>query len=102
MPRPAISGGGTVHRLEHRRIVALGIDVARWRDTDAARDSRPQIRQDVPEQVAGDHDIEPVGMLDEMGRQDIDMVSGRLDVRIVPGKCGETFIPERHGVDDAV
>src|SRR5262245_16828960 len=37
-----------------------------------------------------------------MRRQDIDVILVRLDVRVALLHLGEAFVPERHGVDDAV
>ena len=42
-----------VHRLEHRRKFALGIDIAGRRDADRAGTGRAEIGENVAEQVRG-------------------------------------------------
>ena len=93
---------GTMNRLEHRWVLALGIDVAGRRDADRADDRRPQIGQNIAEQIRPDHHIEPIGMTHEMGRQDIDVVLVGPDVGVVARDCREPLVPERHRVNDAV
>ena len=51
-------GRGAVHRLEQRRIRALGIEVGRRRDADRAAHGGPEVGQDVAEQVRADDDVE--------------------------------------------
>src|SRR6267154_209510 len=52
-------GGRAVHRLEHRREFALGVDVARGRDADRAGAGGAEIREDVAEEIRPDHHVEP-------------------------------------------
>ena len=66
-------GRRTVHGLEERRVATRRIEVGTRSDADSARTGRSQIAQDVTEQVAGHHDIEELGALDEMGCQNVDM-----------------------------
>src|SRR5438067_881604 len=94
--------GVTVHRLEHRRVFALGIDVGRRRDTDRTDAGRTEIGQDVAEQIRTDEDIEPIRMAHEMRGQDVDVVLVGLDLGIVLADRGEALVPERHCMDDAV
>ena len=61
-----------------------------------------EVAQDVAEQVGADHHVEPVGVLDEVGAQDVDVELGRRHVRVVPGDRGEAFVPVGHGDGDAV
>src|ERR1700678_114181 len=51
-------GRGPVHRLEQRWKIAFRVDVARRRNANGARAGRPKVREDVAEEVRGDHDIE--------------------------------------------
>ena len=48
-----------------------------------ARHRRAEIAQDVAEQVAADHHVEPVRVLHEMRAQDVDVELVGADVRIV-------------------
>ena len=50
-----------VHGLEQRRMFPLRVDVARRRDADRAADRRPEIGQDVAEEVGADDDVEALG-----------------------------------------
>jgi hypothetical protein len=99
---PGDVGRGTVHRLEHRGVFALRVDVAGGRDSDRADAGRPQIAEDVAEQIGADHDVKPVGMAHEMRGQDVDVVLVGLDVGVVARDGGKTLVPIRHRVDDAV
>ena len=95
-------GCRAVNRLEHRRILLLGIDVAARRQPDRAGDGRAEVGKDVPEEIRADDDVEPVRVLHEVGGQDVDVVLGRLDARIVRRDGGEALVPVRHAVDDSV
>src|SRR6478736_1527061 len=57
-----------VHRLEHARMAALGVDVAAGREPDAARDRRGDVGDDVAEQVVGDDHVEATGVGGEEDR----------------------------------
>ena len=50
--------GRAVNGLEHRRVAALGIDVAGGSDTEAAGQRRRQIAQDVGVQIRRDDRVE--------------------------------------------
>src|SRR6267154_2411667 len=41
-------------------------------------------------------------MADEVGRKNVDVILVRADVRIVGCESMKTFVPKRHGVDDAI
>ena len=88
-------GRRAVHRLEHRGVFALGVDVAGGRDADRADAGRPEIGQDVAEQVGADDDVEPVGMAHEMRGQDVDVVLVGLDVGIVARRSRRSARPNR-------
>ena len=95
-------GCRAMHRLEHRGVFACGVDVARGCYADRADHGGAEIGQDVAKQVRADHDIEPIGVADEMRGQDIDVVLVGPDIGIVARDGSKPLIPERHRVDDAV
>src|SRR5438067_268574 len=64
--------GGAVDGFEEAGELAFGVDVAAGGDADGTGTRRAQIREDVAEEVAGDDDVEPVGVHNEVRRQDID------------------------------
>jgi hypothetical protein len=55
--------------------------LAEGRDADGAGAGRPEVGQDVAEQVGADHHVEPVRVLHEMGGEDV-------DVELVDGTSG--------------
>ena len=91
-----------VHGLEARRVRALRVEVGRRRDADGARACRPEIGQDVTEQVRAHHHVEPVGMLHEVRGQDVNVVLRRLHVRILCRHQLEPLVPVRHRDRDPV
>ena len=78
---PRDIGRRAVHRLEHRREIAVRIDVARRRDADGAGAGRAEIGEDVAEQIGADHDVEPVRMQHEIRGEDVDVVLVPLHLR---------------------
>jgi hypothetical protein len=91
-----------VYRLEHRREVALWVEVRRRRDADAAGDRGGEVGEDVAEQVRTDDHVEPRRVEHYLGDE-------RVDVLLVPGhgrvpRAGldHQLVPERHGVHDPV
>ena len=95
-------GGAAVHRLEHRGEGALGVDVAAGRDGDRAGGGRPEVGEDVAEQVGADDHVEPVRVAHEMGGQDVDVELAGLDLGILLGDRREALVPVGHGDGDAV
>ncbi len=91
-----------MHRLKHGGKDLLRVHVGRGRDPDAAGAGGPQVGKNVAEEVAAHHHVEPVRVLDEVRREDVDVVLVSRNVRIVGGHGAEAFVPEGHGVDDAV
>ena len=61
-----------------------------------------QVGEDVAEEVAAHHHVEPVRMADEVGGEDVDVELVGVDVGILRGERREALVPEGHGVDDAV
>ena len=70
---------GAVDRLEQRRKRALGIDVRRRRDADGAAHRRPEVGQNVAEQVRADDDVEATRAAAR---------SARSECRCGTGRCG--------------
>ena len=83
-------------------MLAVRVEVGRRREAHAAGHRRAEIREDIAEQVAAHHHVEPVRMLHEVRAQDIDMVALGLHVRVLRGGSGEALVPIGHGVDDSV
>lgn len=72
----------TMDRLEHRRISALGIDVAGRCDSQAAGQCRCQVAEDVGVQVGDDEGVERRRTIDHAG-------GGHIDEFLVPGDVRE-------------
>src|SRR5262245_63906544 len=83
-------GGRTVHRLEHARRRAVGVDVAAGGQPDAAGDRGGEVGDDVAEQVVGDDDVEParVGGQEDRRRVDVQVVDGDVGVLLPDGLHG--------------
>src|SRR5206468_9187468 len=60
--------------LEHRRVRALRVDVRARRNAKTARDRRPEVREDVAEQVRSDDDVERLWMGDHARGQRVDVI----------------------------
>ena len=95
-------GRRSVHRFEHRGVVALGVDVGRRRDANAAGHRRPEIGKNVAKQIRANDHIEPIWMLDKVGGEDVDMKLVGRDVGIAARDLVEPFVPVRHRVNDTV
>src|SRR5699024_11422603 len=72
-----------VYRFEQAGELAFGIDVGRRCHADGAGAGWSQIGENVAKQVAGNHDIKPVGMQDEVGGKDVDMELVDMDLGVV-------------------
>ena len=55
-----------------------------------------------PNRLEADHHVEAVGVLDEMGGQDVDVVLVGADVRVLLRHRLEALVPVGHGDEDAV
>ena len=95
-------GCGAVHRFEQRGEFALGIEVGRRGDGNGAGAGGAEVGEDVAEQVGGDDDVEPVGMADEIGGQDVDVELVRPHIRKFIAEGGEAFVPIGHGDRNAI
>src|SRR5438876_4378770 len=88
--------------LEHGWIFFFWIQICRRGDADRSDDCGAKIRKNVTEEIRTHNNIKPVRMPHEMGCQYIDVVLIRADIRIIRRHLTETFIPERHGMDDPI
>jgi hypothetical protein len=91
-----------VYGLEHARVLALRIQIGRWRDTDGPSNCGTEIGEDIAKQIAGNDNIEPIGVQYEMRSQDIDMVLIGTYIGILFGNGAKALVPIRHRVDDAI
>src|SRR5438309_10897855 len=91
-------GSRTVHRLKHRRILTLRIEICGRGNANRTYDGGTQVREDVTEQIRSDNDVEPVWMPHEVRGQDVDVVLVRPNVRKFICYGSETFIPKGHGM----
>jgi len=76
-------GCAAVHRFEHRRVGAGGVDISAGGQADTAADRGSQVRDDVAEQVVGDDDVEAPGVGDQVDGRGVDVLVGHLDIRIL-------------------
>ena len=76
-------GCRAVDRFEHAGKPAFWIDVATRRHGDRAGDAGAKITENISEEVAGYDHVEPVGMVDEIAAQDVNMKLVNLDIGIV-------------------
>src|SRR5215467_11878175 len=88
--------------LEHRWIFFFWIEVCGGGDTDRPDDRGAKIRKNVTEEIRTHNNIKPVRMPHKMGREDVDVILIRANIWVICRHLMETFIPERHGVDDPV
>src|SRR5699024_1142100 len=73
---------GTVHWLEHRRVSAGGVNIARGCQTDATGYSASQVSQNIAEEIIGDNHV--------IARWVSDHVDGcRIDVVVVDFNLGK-------------
>src|SRR6202790_2889967 len=101
-PFPCDVGSRPMDWLEHRRVSSLGIQISRRRNPDGTGNGRAQIGKNVAEQVRSHNDVKPVRMTDKMSRQNIDVILIGANVRKLLADDAEPFVPERHGVNDAI
>nr|GEU28650.1 HTH-type transcriptional regulator PtxR, putative [Tanacetum cinerariifolium] len=89
---------GTVDRFEHRRIAALGIDVAGGGDTETAGQRGGQVAQDVRVQVGGDDGVERGGTVDHARGGGVHQLLVPCHVREFARDFQRNFIPHHHRV----
>src|SRR5271156_833367 len=88
--------------LEHGGEFHLGILISRGCESERAHDCRAEVGKNVAEEIGANHHIEPLGMADEMRRENIYVILIGADVGKFLRDDVQAFIPERHGVNDAV
>ncbi len=91
-----------MHRLEHRRVRVLRVEVAGRGHAEPAGHGGGEVAEDVAEQVGPHDDVEPVGGLHHPGGQGVDVARFGGHVRVLGRDGVEDLVPERHRVDDAV
>src|SRR3984893_13470711 len=91
-----------VDRLEHGGKIPFGIEIRGRGDPDRPRARRAEIRQDVAKQVGCNHDIEALGTLHEVGREDIDVIVIGVDIRVLLCHQRGPLVPEGHRQRNAV
>ena len=87
-----------MHRLEHRRSAAGGVQVRRGGLADAAADRPAQVGEDVAEQVVGDDHVVAVGGVHEVDAGGVDVVVGGAEAGVLGGDLLERPVPEVTGV----
>ena len=95
-------GRAAVDRLEHRRVLAAGVDVAGRGQADAAGDRRGDVGDDVAEEVVGDDDVEAARVGRHEDRRGVDVLVGHLDVRELRTHGLDGAPPQVPGVDEHV
>src|SRR5690242_1393057 len=95
-------GRRAVHRLKHGRELLFGIEIRGRSDSDGTGNRGSQVRKNIAEKIRADHHVKPVGMADEVCRQNVDVILIGANVGIAGAHRAKTFVPKRHGVDDAV
>ena len=76
-------GRRSVHGLEHRRELPLGVQVARRRDADRARHRGGEVAEDVAEQVGGDDHVEAPGVEHDHRGERVDQHLLGLQLRVL-------------------
>jgi hypothetical protein len=80
---------GSMHRFEHRRKLPFGVQVGRRCNADRAGARGPEVGQYVAEQIGANHNIESLGTLNVMRRQNVDVVLIHVNVgEILRHQCG--------------
>src|SRR3990172_5500631 len=84
--------GRAMDRLEHRSLPRM--DVARSGNAHPTLDHRPQVGDDVPEEIGRDDYIEPLGVLDHPHAAGIDIGMVRLNLGILFGHIVKRANPD--------
>src|SRR5215475_11189524 len=93
---------GAMDRFEHRRKLPFRIEIRRRSNANRAHYRWSEIRKNVPKKIRSNHDIEPFRMPNKVRGEDINVELVGANVWIFFGYLVKAFIPERHGVNDAV
>ena len=78
-----VLGRRAADRLKHR--YTLGVDIAAGGDAHAALDHRPEVGDEVAEDIVSDDHVEPLGILDHPHADGVDVGVVPLDPRVVGG-----------------
>src|SRR5207249_10531989 len=84
------------------RQLGHGVDVGRRPDAHPAYELRGRVGKDVPEQVAGDDDLELGRVAHQLHRGRVDIQVARLEVRVFLGDRLPALLPQRAGVGHGV
>ena len=95
-------GGGAVDGLEHAREGAVGVDVGRCGEADAATDRASEVGEDVAEEVVGDDRVEACRVGDEEDRRGVDVQVVDDDVGELDADRAHRALPEPAGVHEHV
>ncbi len=85
-------------RFEHGGEVALGIEIGGGRDAEAAGERGSEIAQYVCVQVAGDDDIDALGLQHHARGHGVDQLAAPADIGIFLRHLGGDLVPHHHGV----
>src|SRR5579862_6084792 len=91
-----------MHGLEHGRVLALRVQIPRWSNSNRADDGGAEVGENIAEKIRAYDDVKPVGVAHEMRRENVHVKLIRADARKLFRDGGESLVPKRHGVDDAV
>src|SRR5258708_33465517 len=95
-------GGGAVDWLDHGWVFLFRIQVRGRSDVNRSHYRRPQVGQNIAEEIGADNNVKPVRVSHKVSRQDIDVILIGSDIRLFSGHRLKAFIPERYGIDDSV
>ena len=85
-------------RLKHGRELLFRVQVCAGRQPHAAGDSGAEVRQDVAEEVGGDHYLETLRVLDHEHGGGVHQQGVGLNVRELLPDFREDLVPEDHGI----
>src|SRR5947208_212983 len=88
--------------LEEARIAPLWVEIGAGSQSQAARNRRSQVREDVAKEIRGYNDIQALWPGDEARAQRVDQLLLVCYVRVLCRHLPEDFIPEDHIVLHAV
>src|SRR5665647_2987114 len=83
-------------------MLPLRVEVRARRGADRSGDRAGEVGQDVPEQVGGDDHVVVPGVQHEVGGECVDELTAKRDIRVPSDGLPHNFVPERHGMHDAV
>src|SRR5699024_6780856 len=99
---PGDVGGGTVHRLEHRREFPRGVDIARGSEPNTAGNGAGEVSDDVAEEVVGHDDVVLRGVRVEVDHRRVHVLVVHLDLGIFLPDGVHGTAPQVPGMDEHV